>query len=371
MLLSLRTAALVRPSPDLSQILSPDKVLGRDTAGRGVWFLAGCQDVGWSQVALQAGPDGIHNKYFVLHSWLMVEGSSVDGPLKIEISVDKSLDGQPDSERYNIRVFDLTPAQSQKVIAAKAGKVAYKVGTTDLTNKDFLDPDRGKGVVPDAWNADNTYRNGMANANQYDFDENPPKLEKQNLNTCHTFLQRLVGKLNLAMGSAAEAVIQYSSIASGMREAKNDRFQISNVYRDIAGSDASKNTRTAWRMNTEGKDFQTIGDKNAVISENGGNFDQMCESADLYVFHSWTIWCLFSYREADSLGLKYRTDPATGQPMESDDAINIDEAPLTDPPSHPNGEVGPNQSGACGSKLKKRGGCGGGGDAYQRGVAIA
>ena len=239
-------------------------------------------------MALQPGPDGLHNKYFVLHSWLMVEGNDVDGPLKIEIAVDKSLDGQPDSERYNIRVFDLTTAQSQKVISAKAGQVAYKVGTTDSTNTDFLDPDTGKGLVPDAWNQQSTYKNGMSNANDYDWDENPPKLLKQNLNTCHNFLQRLVGKLNLVMGPAAEAVIQYSSIASGMNEAKNCRFTITKAYRDVAGSDPNKNTRTVWRMNTEGQDFELIGEKNAVIPKDGGSFAQMYESSDLYVSCAWT-----------------------------------------------------------------------------------
>ena len=281
-LLSLSTAAVIRSSQDNAQISKDSYLVPRD-GGRGVWFIAGCQDVGWSQVALEPGPDGIHDKYFVLHSWLMIEGNDVDGPLKIEIAADKALQGQPDSERYNIRVLDLTPAQSAKVIAAKAGQVAYKVGTTDSVNKDFIDPDSGKGLVADAWNQDNTYRNGMSNQNDYDFDEDPPKLLKQNLNTCHNFLQRLVGKLNLALSPAAEALIQFSSIASGMNEAKNCRFVISKQYHEVAGSDASKNTRSVWRMNTAGEDFEPIGDANKAPATDGGNFDQMYESADLYV----------------------------------------------------------------------------------------
>ena len=280
-LLSLSTAAVITSLPERVQRFDDSYLARRDPGGRGVWFIAGCQDVGWSQVALEPGPDGIHNKYFVLHSWLMIEGNDVDGPLKIEIAVDKALQSQPDSEKYNIRVLDLTTAQSQKVIAAKAGQVAYQVGTTDSVNKDFLDPDSGKGLVADAWNDDTTYRNGMSNANDYDWDEEPPKLLKQRLNTCHNFLQRLIGKLNLSLGSAVENAIQFSSIASGMNEAKNCRFSITKVYHEVAGSTPSENTRSVWRMNTAGKDFEAIGDANVPPATDSGNFDQMYESADL------------------------------------------------------------------------------------------
>ena len=280
-LLSLSTAVVIRSPLGNKENLNTRSLSPR-ADGRGIWFIAGCQDVGWSQVALEPGPGGIHNKYFVLHSWLMVEGNDVDGPLKIEIAVDKTLDGQPDEERYNIRVLDLTTAQSQKAIAAKAGQVAYKVGTTESGNTDFVD-ENGKGLVQSAWNEDPTYRNGMSNANDYDFDEDPPQLEKQRLNTCHNFLQRLVAKLNLALSPAAEALIQFSSIASGMNEAKNARFDITKMYHEVAGSDPTKNVRSIWKMNAAGGDPELVGEANKPPVAEGGNFEQMYESANLYV----------------------------------------------------------------------------------------
>ena len=245
--------------------------------------MTGCDNVAWSQVALQPGPDGIHAKYFMLHGWLMVEGNDVDGPIKSEIASDKALvaSGAPDSESYNIRVFDLTTAQSQYVIQGKAGQVAEKIGTTTATNEELADPETGKGILADAWNEDNTYRNGQQYANDYDFEENPPTLEKTRLNMCHNYIDRVATKLNIPLSGDAAKLLQYASIACGMNEASNGKYSITKLYRDVAGSDSSKNTRTVWRMNTAGQDFDLIGDKNALITADGGKFDQMYDNAGL------------------------------------------------------------------------------------------
>ena len=282
-LLALSIASPIQSSLEVPSASNASHLLARTGAARGVWYVTGCDNVAWSQVALQPGPDGIHAKYFMLHGWLMVEGNDVDGPIKSEIASDKALvaSGAPDSESYNVRVFDLTTAQSQYVIQGKAGQVAEKIGTTTATNEELADPDTGKGILADAWNEDNTYRNGQQYANDYDFEENPPTLEKTRLNMCHNYIDRVATKLKIPLTGDAAKLLQYASIACGLSESSNGKYTITKLYRDVAGSDSSKNTRTVWRMNTAGQDFDLIGNKNALITADGGKFDQIYDNAGL------------------------------------------------------------------------------------------
>ena len=112
---------------------------------------------------------------FPSHSALYIAGNDQDGPLKIEIADDKAL---PADEGLNIRVLDLTPAQSHKVYTIGAKRFVTVQTQTRFTNKAFMDPETGKGLVADAWAQDTVYRTGTIN--------------KGNINTCNTFLQRLI-----------------------------------------------------------------------------------------------------------------------------------------------------------------------------------
>ena len=116
---------------------------------------------------------------FPCHSALLVAGTNQEGPLKIEIADDLALAPRAG---LNIRVSDLTPANTGKKYRDTAFRVNLKQMETHYTNKDFMDPETGKGLVADAWAQDHVYRAGPANAG--------------NINTCNTFLQRLIeGKL--------------------------------------------------------------------------------------------------------------------------------------------------------------------------------
>jgi len=118
------------------------------------------------------------------HSALYVSGNDQDGPLKIEIADDKSL---PPEQGLSIRVFDLTPAGNSKKFSARGTRAVIWQMPTHYTNKDFMDPATGRVLVANAWGQDYVYRGGSRNVGS--------------INTCNTFLQRLIegqlgGRLN-------------------------------------------------------------------------------------------------------------------------------------------------------------------------------
>ncbi|KAL9602195.1 MAG: hypothetical protein Q9179_002621 [Wetmoreana sp. 5 TL-2023] len=110
---------------------------------------------------------------FPSHSALFIAGNEQDGPLKIEIG--NSGNGP---ENLYIRAFDLTTKNKDKTYASNGMRKVIPQGKTKLTNREFMDPETGKGLVANAWVEDPNYRNGIKN--------------KGNINTCNTFLRRLV-----------------------------------------------------------------------------------------------------------------------------------------------------------------------------------
>ncbi len=114
---------------------------------------------------------------FPSHSFLYVTGTEQDGPLKIEISTDTTL---PYDQALHIRVLDLTPANRDKVYIDNpdAGRAVVWQAGVSYSNRDFIDPETGSGFAAKAWAYDNVYRTGTGNFGR--------------INTCNTFLQRLI-----------------------------------------------------------------------------------------------------------------------------------------------------------------------------------
>lgn len=122
------------------------------------------------------GQDGFVE--FPMHTYLFVAGTADDGPLKIEIATDNN------NNPY-IRVKDFTTAGTSNFVPGDQTDSVKLQGQTSLTNRQFLDPDQGTGVVTDALYEDAVYRIGT----QY----------IGNLNTCQNFVARIVARLNLPL----------------------------------------------------------------------------------------------------------------------------------------------------------------------------
>ena len=124
------------------------------------------------------GQDG--NVEFPMHTYLFVAGTTDDGPLKIEIATDNN------NNPY-IRVKDFTTAGTSNFVPGDQTDSVRLQGQTSLTNRQFLDPDQGTGVVTDALYEDAIYRIG-------------PKY-MGSLNTCQNFVERIVRRLNLPLNA--------------------------------------------------------------------------------------------------------------------------------------------------------------------------
>lgn len=87
------------------------------------------------------GQDGIVE--FPMHTYLFVDGTAEDGPLKIGIATDNN------NNPY-IRVKDFTTAGTSNFVPGDQTDSVKLQGQTSLTNRQFLNPDQGTGVVTDA-----------------------------------------------------------------------------------------------------------------------------------------------------------------------------------------------------------------------------
>ena len=89
-------------------------------------------------------PDGL--RCLGGHAALIVNGSSTDGPLQIEIVLGTSL---------AMRVYDWQVANSNRPIApngtAGCSRRVWKLGQVAMTNRDFMDPVSGNGLVMDLY----------------------------------------------------------------------------------------------------------------------------------------------------------------------------------------------------------------------------
>ena len=117
------------------------------------------------------------NVCFRCHSALFISGNDQDGPLKIEIEDDLSL---PYEKSLYIRVIDFTTAKKDFDFLDTNTRDVILQNPTYFTNKAFMDPETGKGLVADTWAMDHNYRAGP--------------IPNDDLNDCNTFVQRFVEK---------------------------------------------------------------------------------------------------------------------------------------------------------------------------------
>ena len=111
------------------------------------------------------------------HSALWIDGNTENGAVKIELASATSNYKQP-----KIRFVEFAKGQRQAPEPEGNFQRRYSIGITHISNKDLLDSQKeGAGFVMDAVNDDPQYRTGNAFG--------------ANLNTCHDFLRRVVGRL--------------------------------------------------------------------------------------------------------------------------------------------------------------------------------
>jgi len=126
------------------------------------------------------GSDG--KTRFPYHSALYVEGNKKDGPLNIEIIVEKG--------EYYLSHYDMTPRLNDIGNSEVKGlKKTYRQGSTILTNDEFLDV-KGNGIVWDELTRDYEYRSGAPNQGK--------------MNTCHDINTRILKRLNIPISTEAE-----------------------------------------------------------------------------------------------------------------------------------------------------------------------
>ena len=166
---------------------------------------------------------------FPSHSYLYVAGNPQDGPLKIEIGDDKNFvltDGG-----CHIRALDLAPNNMGKFPKESAYISVDYQGQTKFRNADFMDTQTGKGMVANAWAADPIYRTGPPNAG--------------NINTCNTFLQRLLrSELRLPISSKASDYFRKARIWTEKVNPQSRTFEIRHFRYITAGETEEQNTAT-------------------------------------------------------------------------------------------------------------------------------
>ena len=167
----------------------------------------------------------------------MVVGTEKEGPLKIEIAVDSAIGNDASiEERVNIRAFDLTVEQSHKEIAMKPGRKLLTQGLIYETNKGFIDPETGKGIVANAWAKDPIYRSGIIN--------------KGNLNTCNSLVTRVLEGIDCPPNNELK---EFFALSDSWSEQFNDdgiQSKISNLYHDTATNVKSKPARSIFKIHS-------------------------------------------------------------------------------------------------------------------------
>lgn len=167
----------------------------------------------------------------------MAAGTEKEGPLKIEIAVDSTIkDDASMEERLNIRAFDLTVEQSSKEIAMKSGRKRLTVALTYETNKGFLDPETGKGIIANAWAKDPIYRSGTNN--------------KGNLNTCNSLVTRVLEAINCPPNTKLKEYFELSDTWSELFNDPGVTSRISNLYHDTATNVKSKPARSIFNIHS-------------------------------------------------------------------------------------------------------------------------
>lgn len=128
---------------------------------------------------------------FDVHASVHVDGTDVDGPLRIELAINV----HDDSARgLIIRVKDLGVANTGKPIGLSGPpnfrRYIVQNGQTTLTNTEIFDHQTGNGIVAEAWKDNPTYTRGIGKAP----------------NTCLDFVYRLLEDMNLDLDPAMNKI---------------------------------------------------------------------------------------------------------------------------------------------------------------------
>ncbi|KAI4258489.1 MAG: hypothetical protein L6R42_005070 [Xanthoria sp. 1 TBL-2021] len=124
-----------------------------------------------------------------MHTSLHIDGTDVDGPLRIEIALNP---GATETQGYITRIKDLGVATTGKPIGNQASmdnarRYDVQNGNTNLRNSQIFDHETGLGKVAEAWKQDPVYSKGTSKTR----------------NTCLDFVLRLMGELGLGDLDAA------------------------------------------------------------------------------------------------------------------------------------------------------------------------
>lgn len=91
----------------------------------------------------------------ITHGALQIDGTEQDGALRIQVLLDSFDTQNPKRNVYYSDVRDYTTKFTATVGAGGKtgqGRKIFDVGTTDLTNKELMDPaNNGAGVLRDLW----------------------------------------------------------------------------------------------------------------------------------------------------------------------------------------------------------------------------
>ena len=120
---------------------------------------------------------------FGLHASLQIGGTTVDGPLRVEVGFNLNA-------MLQLRAFDFGVAQSGQPVGfwgvSNSRRYVRQTGQTSVTNADIIDHQTGTGLLAQAWNQNPLYRRGPGSAT----------------NTGINLIQRLLGALNLTTESS-------------------------------------------------------------------------------------------------------------------------------------------------------------------------
>ena len=124
---------------------------------------------------------------FGLHTSLQIDGTNVDGPLRVEVGFNQNA-------MLQVRAFDLGVAQTGQDIGfwgvPNSRRYVRQTGQTFVTNAEVFDHQTGTGLLTQVWNQDPLYRRGTGSAP----------------NTGIDLIQRLLVAMNLTLESSISLI---------------------------------------------------------------------------------------------------------------------------------------------------------------------
>ena len=149
---------------------------------------------------------------FGLHTSLQIDGTTVDGPLRVEVGFNQY-------SMLELRALDLGVAQSGQPIGfwgiSNSRRYVRQTGQTSVTNAEIINHQTGTGLLTQVWNQNPLYRRGTGSAP----------------NTGIDLVQRLLGALNLTVESSMALIYSngeeyYTSYSDTYQQTINNIWSI-------------------------------------------------------------------------------------------------------------------------------------------------